>query len=56
VKRSGPLPFVCSCQEFNVKAPAQYRPLADLSAAVALVAACAAVALLSAFVSVALAG
>ena len=38
-----------------MKARANYRPLADLSAAVALVAMCAAVALLSAFVSVALA-
>lgn len=39
-----------------MRAPAPYRPLADLRVAVALVAACAAVALLSAFVSVALLG
>ena len=39
-----------------MKAPAPYRPLADLSAAIALVAACVAVALLGAVVAVALPG
>jgi hypothetical protein len=56
LRNPGRLHSCCPFEESIVKAPAPYRPLADLSAAIALVAACVAVALLGAVVTVALPG